>query len=202
MTVGVAADARPFEQFLAHQKDIQIVGSCNELGRVASVAWKSLPHVMLVYLRGTQLALTVLRDIIAGSPEARVLVVVPICGPAQALEMIEGGAWGAITLAELPKQGLRAIRKIGAGEIWGSRQVLSRIALASVRHTSRQITQSKAMHALTGREGEIVKLLQVGSTNKEIAAQLFISDKTVKTHVHNILEKLNVKRRNKIIPSV
>lgn len=199
MTVGVrTGEVRTFEHFLAAQSDVAVVGYCNELNRIASVAWQCVPHVLLVYLRGTQLALSVLRDILVGLPDARVLVVVPTCDLTQAVEMIEGGAWGAITLAELPKQGLRAVRKIGEGQIWGSRQVMSKIVRTTVRHTSRQITQSRAMQSLTGREGEIVKLLQAGSTNKEIAAELSISDKTVKTHLQNIYSKLKVRGRSKI----
>jgi DNA-binding NarL/FixJ family response regulator len=56
------------------------------------------------------------------------------------------------------------------------------------------------MQSLTGREGEIVKLLQEGSSNKEIAAQLAISDNTVKVHLHNIYTKLKINRRHKIFP--
>ena len=118
------------------------------------------------------------------------------------LEIIEGGAWGSIEYGDLGRHGLLAIRTIWEGEIWGSRKVLSRIVHANVRQATEQITLSKAMQALTGRESEIVKLLQTGSSNKEIAAKLAISDQTVKTHVHNIFSKLNVSRRNKIFPKL
>ena len=203
MSVGFrSAEARAFEDFLQRQPDMNMVGTCNELQKIPSVAWKCVPHVMLLYLRGTQTAVNTVREILAEMPDARLLLIVPSCPITQAAEIIEAGAWGIMAFDEMGKQGLRAIRTIRGGEIWGSRKVLSRIIHTSVRHTTRQITQSKSMQALTGREGEIVKLLQTGSSNKEIAAQLEISDKTVKTHLHNIFAKLNVNRRNKIFPKL
>jgi DNA-binding NarL/FixJ family response regulator len=203
MSVGPrSAESRAFEGFLDQQSDIAVVGTCTELQKLASVAWSCVPHVMLMYLRGTQLAMDAVRNVLAELPEARLLLIVPSCPDQQAMEIIESGAWGSIEFGDLGKHGLLAIRTIWAGEIWGSRKVLSRIVQANVRHATEQITLSKAMQALTGRESEIVKLLQTGSSNKEIAARLAISDQTVKTHVHNIFSKLNVSRRNKIFPKL
>ena len=203
MSVGVRPpEARAFEDFLQAQSDIAIVGNCSEMQKLASVAWKCVPHLMLLYLRKTQLAINAIRAILKELPDARVLVIVAECPTEQAVEIIEAGACGVITFSELPKQGLRAIRSVRAGEIWGSRDALSRIVRTTISHHSRQITLSSAMRELTGREGEIVKWLQTGSSNKEIAAKLFISDKTVKTHLQNIFTKLNINRRSKIFPKL
>jgi len=200
MSVGYrSAESRAFEDFLQQQGDIGIVGTCNELQKISATAWKCLPHVMLMYLRGTQMAVDVVRNVLMEFPEARVLLIVPTCSTQQETEIIEGGAWGILAYGELGSHGVRAIRTIRAGEIWGSRKALSSIVNAKVRIATAQITQSKAMQTLTGREGEIVKLLQHGSSNKEIAAQLEISDKTVKTHLHNIFTKLNITGRNKVL---
>jgi len=200
MSVGYRSpEARAFEDFLQQQGDIKVVGTCNELQKIPEVAWKCLPHVMLMYLRGTQLAVQGIRGVLTELPEARILLITPTCSTQEATEVIEGGAWGVIAFAEMGSQGVRAIRTIRGGEIWGSRKVLSSIVNAKVRHATEQITQSKAMQTLTGREGEIVKLLQSGASNKEIAARLNISDQTVKTHLHNIFSKLNVTSRNKIL---
>ena len=199
MSVGFRSpEARAFEGFLEQHEDIKIVGTCNELQKISSAAWKCLPHVMLMYLRGTQLAVDAVRNVLTEFPDARLLLIVPSCTMQQALDIIEGGAWGVVTFAEMGQQGVRAIRTIHGGEIWGSRKVLSQIVNARVRHDTERITLSKAMQNLTGREGEIVKLLQTGSSNKEIASKLAISDKTVKTHLHNIFGKLNIKGRNKL----
>ena len=203
MSVGLrSAQSRAFEGFLDDQPDMVIVGTCNELQKIASIAWKCVPHVTLMYLRGTQLAVDAVRNVLAEIPEARLLLIVPSCSSRQATEIIESGAWGAVEYGDLGKHGLKAIRTIWEGEIWASRKVLSRIVHANVRQVTEQITLSKAMQTLTGRESEIVKLLQTGSSNKEIAAKLAISDQTVKTHLHNIFGKLNVTRRNKIFPKL
>jgi DNA-binding NarL/FixJ family response regulator len=195
-------EVQAFEGFLQQQPEIAMVGACNDLDKIPHVAWQCVPHVMLIYLKGTQLAINVIRHVLTEVPDARMLVIAIGYPANQAVEIIESGAWGVLTFDELGKQGLRAIRAIRDGEIWGSRKVLSRIVHTTARHTSRQITQSKAMQSLTGREGEIVKLLQEGSSNKEIAAQLAISDNTVKVHLHNIYTKLKINRRHKILPKL
>jgi DNA-binding NarL/FixJ family response regulator len=200
MSIGVRSpEARAFDEFLDQQPDIAVVGNCNELQKVSSMVWRYVPHVLLLYLRGTQLAADAVRNILAEVPSARLLLMVPTCATEQAVELIEGGAWGVLAGRDLGKQGLRAVRAIRSGEIWASRAVLSRIVLSKARHVTEQITLSKAMQDLTGREAEIVKLVQTGSSNKEIAARLQISDQTVKTHLHNIFSKLNITRRQKIL---
>jgi LuxR family transcriptional regulator of csgAB operon len=90
---------------------------------------------------------------------------------------------------------------VHGGEIWGSRCVLSQIAQRSIEHTRQIYALSKSSLKLTERESEIVRLLQDGSTNKEIAQQLCISDKTVKAHMHNIFGKLQIHRRQMILPA-
>jgi DNA-binding NarL/FixJ family response regulator len=203
MSVGERSpEARAFERFLRRQSDFAFVGSGDDVESIATAPSQCVPHVLLIYLKGAQNAKNMMRHVLSEAPDVRMLVVAPRCTRPQAIDTIESGAWGILTYGDLRRHGSHAIRVIRDGEMWASRKVLSHIVDSTARRTWRQITQSKAMLALTSRQGEIVKLLQDGSTNKEIAAQLSISDKTVKVHLRSIFGKLKINRRNKILPKL
>ena len=138
-------------------------------------------------------ALELTRWIIDGQPGAKVLILgADDETPSQVLECIEAGAAGYVsrrgTLAEL-KQSLGAVMK---GETLCpprlTHSVFSRLAELS----SRRPAAAKHEPVLTARELEILELVADGLSNKEIAKKLIISLHTVKNHIHNVLEKLEV----------
>ncbi len=89
----------------------------------------------------------------------------------------------------------KAMQTVHAGEMWFPRALLMS-ALARLLNLGSKPTTDPTSHAgLTDREREIVDLLSCGLTNKDIARQIGISDKTVKTHVQHILNKCSVSRR-------
>ena len=89
MSVGFrSAEARAFEDFLQRQPDMNMVGTCSELQKLPSVAWKCVPHVMLMYLRGTQMAVNAVRDVLVEMPDARLLLIVPACTMTQAIRSV------------------------------------------------------------------------------------------------------------------
>lgn len=91
---------------------------------------------------------------------------------------------------------VKAIRAVHAGENWAGRKVLAEV-LESLYQKTYQMNRCllEKQEALTDRERDVVKWVIQGMTNKEIAARLDISDKTVKTHLSNIFSKLKVNRR-------
>jgi two-component system response regulator DegU len=93
----------------------------------------------------------------------------------------------------------RALRHVKKGEIWVSRTVthLSLKDMASYKSTS--VLTEKNVYGLTERETEILRTMALGLKNKAIAEKLFISEKTVKTHVNRIFKKLGVTNRTRAI---
>jgi DNA-binding NarL/FixJ family response regulator len=90
----------------------------------------------------------------------------------------------------------RAIRATYNGEIWADRKVLTQVLenlYRKVHGINAPLPETK--ETLTDREQEIVRWVIQGMTNKEIAARLGISDKTVKSHLSNIFSKLRISRR-------
>jgi DNA-binding NarL/FixJ family response regulator len=196
-----STEARALEALLRQQMDIDVVAECPEILNLAELAWKHAPHVILLHVRGVRFALEVIDEILMRLPDAKLLLVVPTVSSRSAARMLEHGARGVLSAEQEFSQGIRAVRAIRAGEIWGSRTVLSIVAESGIRHAMEIHSHSKLMLNLTEREREIVNLLRVGSSNKEIASQLNISDKTVKTHLQHIFGKLKMRRRQIVFSS-
>jgi len=93
----------------------------------------------------------------------------------------------------------RALLRVIKGEIWVSRSVINLSLQRMARYKSQEVFNNKDCFGLTHREIEILRTMALGLRNKEIADKLFISEKTVKTHVNRIFKKLGVKSRAKAI---
>jgi DNA-binding NarL/FixJ family response regulator len=158
--------------------------------------------VVLLHTGATDSAAEAIGFILAQDSDARLLLVARSFSLDQAVLVLEHGARGLLAAGDVYAQGLRAIRAVHGGEIWGSRALLSRIVHSSIRHTALVHAHEKSSLSLTERESEVIKLLRSGSSNKEIASHLRISDKTVKTHLQNIFGKLQIHRRQQVLPAL
>jgi DNA-binding NarL/FixJ family response regulator len=117
------------------------------------------------------------------SPNARIIVLTTYGGDVQVVRALRAGACGYVLKGHVHKALLDTIRAIHAGQ----------------KRISPEAAAELAAHAgeeeLTAREIGVLRLIALGNTNKQIAAQLLISDETVKSHVTNILEKLSANDR-------
>lgn len=93
----------------------------------------------------------------------------------------------------------KAINVVLKGEIWVNRGILSTVFEEFSRHIRKRHYNSDLLNILSVREKEVLNLISRGYSNKDIADTLFISEKTVKTHLYNIYKKLGVKRRTEAI---
>lgn len=110
------------------------------------------------------------------------------------LNAIKAGAKGYLLKGVGILEIVDAIKRVAHGEATVSPTMASRL-LEQFRDSGKDSNGKKALNGLSVREKEVLKLTAQGSSNKEIAANLFISDTTVKAHMRNILEKLRVKNR-------
>ncbi len=125
-------------------------------------------------------AITVIRN---EFPSARIIVLTTYTGDAQALGALKAGASAYLLKSMLRKELLDTIRTVHAGK----RRIPPEIAT--------EIAEHAADDALTDREIEVLRRVAAGNSNKQIAAQLFISEGTVKAHMKNILPKLSARDR-------
>jgi DNA-binding NarL/FixJ family response regulator len=107
------------------------------------------------------------------------------------------GARGVLLKGESAKVILRAIEKVHAGEIWASNTMITRVLNQMNSRKKPVDPEAEKIANLTQREREIIRALLTfeGSTNEEIARQLFISTSTLKNHLTTIYSKLDVKNR-------
>ena len=145
------------------------------------------PDVVLMDLRMPEMdGVAATREIVAGDLGAQVLVLTTYDTEGDVLPAIEAGATGYL-LKDTPRDELlRAVRAAAAGESVLSPPV-ARQLLGQVRRPHRDV--------LSDRELEVLVLVARGATNKAAARELFISEATVKTHLHHVYEKLGVNDR-------
>lgn len=122
----------------------------------------------------------------------RVVVFTTAIDEDQALEAIRLGVRGVVLKEMAPRHLVQCVRKVHAGEQWLEKRSIGRVLDKLLQ---REAGARETAGVLTPREIEIVRMVARGLRNKEIGVGLAISEGTVKTHLHNIYEKLHVDGR-------
>ncbi|SRR6266542_878287 len=125
-------------------------------------------------------------------PAMRSLLITPSCDENDCLRWLLHGVWGLVTYREYEEVLVRAVQHIAQGQCWFPLTVIHRWRQIEVARSSRTCL------GLTNRENEVFELVCRKLSNKEIGATLHISERTVKFHVTNILNKLQVTSRHEI----
>jgi len=174
--------------FLEVQPDLDVVGEAADgtaaLELIATIA----PDVVLLDLKmpGTD-GLTVLRELAARRDPARVLVLTSYTEPSSVVSALRAGAVGMLDKDVDPAALAHGIRSVHHGQVLLQPEVTA--ALLAAGATPDRLSQ------LTPRERDVLVEIARGRSNREIARVLFLSEKTVKTHVSSILSKLGVSDR-------
>ncbi|MDE2484896.1 MAG: response regulator transcription factor [candidate division NC10 bacterium] len=203
ITVLIADDYALFREglhlLLAQEKGIQVVGQAMD-GKQALIMTEALqPDILLLSVQLPAVnGLDALPRIRAKSPGTKVLILSGYPGDDFIVEALQRGAKGCLSKTLTRADIVKAIRVTHAGELWAERKVLTQ-TLESLLQKGNQSPSQETHETLTNREREIIKWVMEGMSNKEIAAQLGISDHTVKTHLRNIFGKLKVNRRLQLL---
>ena len=131
-------------------------------------------------------------------PGAPVLVLAEKFTDANSFPLLRIGTKGLLSYTDVRKQLSRAVRGIAAGGFWVPRSLLARFVDSLLNGASRPRAAAHPAD-LSRREQEVLEALLENLSNKEIASNLHISERTVKFHVSNILAKFNVRRRADLI---
>lgn len=178
--------------FLELQDDIEIVGEAATGEEGVKLARELLPDVVLqdLVLPGID-GVEATRQIKAASPSTRVIVLTSFADGDKVFPAIKAGAISYLLKDVQPDELARAIRAAQRNEAVLHPEVAAKLMqeFNAPRPTDHQVEQ------LTEREMDVLRLIARGKSNKEIADTLIISEKTVKTHVSNILSKLHLADR-------
>ncbi len=177
--------------FLELQKDVRVVGEAATGEEAIALVAELVPEVVLMDLvmpgvDGIE-ATRRIRDV---SPSTRVIVLTSFAEDDKVFPAIRAGATGYLLKDVEPQQLVEAVRAAHRGEPLLHPKVAARL-MEAVGGAG----DAPAVEELTGRELDVLRLLARGLQNKAIAAELVVSEKTVKTHVSNILSKLHLNDR-------
>jgi DNA-binding NarL/FixJ family response regulator len=174
--------------FLSLDKELEVIGEAGN-GQEAIEMVKTLkPDVVLMdLLMPVMDGITATQIIRRDYPDSEVIALTSVLEDASVVNAVRAGATGYLLKDTQADELCRAIKAAAAGQVQLSPKAAERLM--------REIRAPESPEKLTERETEVLRLLAVGKSNKEIANEMYISETTVKTHVSNILMKLNVPSR-------
>jgi DNA-binding NarL/FixJ family response regulator len=174
--------------FLNSDPDLEIIGEASDGSMAVQMARQLQPDVVLMDLMMPEMdGITATGIIRHELPDTEVIALTSMLEDSTVIGAIRAGAVGYLLKDTEAGEMARAIKAAASGQVQLSPQAAARLM--------REVRTPDNPETLTDRETEVLRLLAMGYANKEIAASLIIGEKTVKTHVSNILSKLGVASR-------
>jgi DNA-binding NarL/FixJ family response regulator len=184
-----------FRLILNAEADLDVVGEAGDGAEAVEAARRLSPDVVLMDVRmpGVDGIEATRRLGRLGGRAPRVLMLTTFDLDEYVYDALRAGASGFLLKDAPAAQLVDAIRIVAAGDALLAPSVTRRLIAEFVRRPLP--ADAPALQQLTGRELEVLKLIAAGLANKEIAAELFVSEATVKTHVKRVLAKLDLRDR-------
>jgi DNA-binding NarL/FixJ family response regulator len=183
-----------FRMILETQADVEVVGEAGDgVGAIAATR-RLQPDVVLMDIRMPNLdGLQATKQIVAARSGSRVVILTTFDLDEYVYQALTAGASGFLLKNAPPEQLISAVRVVAAGDALLSPSITRRVIEQFARLPLPGGTD--ALLGLTDRERQVLQLVARGLSNAEIAAELFVSDATVKSHVAHLLAKLQLRDR-------
>jgi NarL family two-component system response regulator LiaR len=183
--------------FLELHEDIQVVGEAEDGLAAVEMAGRLAPDVILMDLVMPRLdGIGATRQIKAAGGAAKVIVLTSFTEDDKVFPAIQAGASSYLLKDVSPDDLVEAVRAVHRGEA-RLHPDIARKLMEQVAHQG-AVKRSDVISDLTDREREVIRLVAKGQSNQTIAQELVISEKTVKTHISNILSKLDLQDRTQL----
>jgi two-component system, NarL family, response regulator LiaR len=181
--------------YLSAQPDIEVIGEADNGKTGVELCLDLRPDVILMDLVMKEMdGIEATKEIIEAWPEAKIIIVTSFLDDEKVYPALEAGATSYLLKTSKASEIANAVRATANGQSILEPEVTGKMMM--------KMRQKEAVHPhdqLTSREMEILLLMAQGKTNQEIADELFIALKTAKTHVSNILSKLDVQDRTQAV---
>jgi DNA-binding NarL/FixJ family response regulator len=186
-----------FRMILESQHDIDIVGEAEDGAQAVTLARELSPDVVLMDIRMPGLdGLEATRRLLLDGPNGtHVLVLTTFDADEYVYAALKAGAAGFLLKSAPPAHLIEAVHLVASGEALLAPTITRRLIEDYVRRPPPGARSPKELEDLTDRELEVLKLIARALSNAEIAATLFVSEATIKTHVNRVLSKLDLRDR-------
>jgi DNA-binding NarL/FixJ family response regulator len=191
-----------FRVLLNAEPGFEVVGEAEDGRQAIELARAHRPQVMLMDIRMPEISGIEATRQIAADPaldDVRVLILTTFELDEYIVEALQAGASGFLIKDTQPVDLVRAVKVVAAGDSLLSPSVTRRLIGEFVNRSGLSVTPSPALDFLTDREREVLALVGGGLSNEEIAAKLFISVATARTHVSRAMTKLHARDRAQLV---
>ena len=183
-------------RLLEAEPDLEVVGDAGTADETLRVVRERKPDVLLLDLAlPGRSGLDVLRDLASDASRPRTVILAATVDDNQMLEGLELGAAGVVLKETTTSLLLKCIRTVMTGQYWVGREAVGSLVESLRRARERRHERTAARFGLTDRQMDIVRAVVAGSTNREIAEALGISEDTVKQHLTSVFDKCGVSSR-------
>jgi len=180
---------------IATEPGMELLGEASDGIQAVDKARVLQPDVILLdMMMPRKDGLGAINDIIKENPNARILVLTSFAEDEKVFPAIKAGALGYLLKDSSPQELLQAIRNVYHGEA----SLHPTIARKLMRELNQPATLPPTTDPLTEREVEVLRLVAQGLSNDEVAEKLVVSERTVRTHVSHILDKLHLANRTQM----
>ena len=188
--------------FIEMQKDMEVVGEGTNGVEAVELATRLNPDVILLDLIMPQMdGVEATRRILESTPHSRVLILTSFGEDDKVFPAIRAGAQGYLLKDIQPSDLVKAVRETFQGKTQLHPDIAHRLMTAvsgsAPPQDEKQASSLEELQILTEREREVLDWIAHGLSNREIAEKMVISEKTVKTHVSNLLDKLDLEDRTR-----
>ena len=182
---------------LEAEDDVKVVGEASDGEQAIEITRQAQPDVVLMDVQMPKLdGIEATRRIgEAGAISSRVLILTTFEQDEYVFEALRAGASGFLLKNAPPEELVQAVRIVAAGDALLAPSITRRVIEDYTQRSAPPKDDSAALASLTERELEVLRLLATGKSNAELAAQLYLGEGTIKTHVSHVLSKLGLRDR-------
>lgn len=180
---------------LRAEPDIDVVGEGETADDAIRLARELLPDVILLDITMPGGGVSAARTIAATCPVTKIVMLTVSEEEDDVLAALKAGAQAYILKGVAARELVRILRAVYAGEVWVTPSLAASLLMDLTRTGVKSDAVDEPLSGLTEREHEILTLVADGLSNKEIGQRLYLTEKTIKHYMTNILQKLHVRNR-------